>query len=97
MRNKNMKDEYKNMKDEYLSACVSLLFIELSRNLRYADDKLNSESCDAIRFATQTIEILDDHDNIKELDCWINHRKQLRDWAQDILLKGRNKEKENGQ
>lgn len=26
-------------KDEYTSASVSLLFVELSRNLRYAEDK----------------------------------------------------------
>lgn len=34
----------------------------------------------AIRFATQTIEILEDHDNMKKLDCFSNHRKQLKEW-----------------
>jgi hypothetical protein len=77
--------------------------MELSKNLRNAEDKLDASSNNndiytAIRFAKQAKEILEEHDNIKGLDCWIAHRKQLKDWAQDILLKAEiKKEKVSGQ
>jgi hypothetical protein len=75
---------------------VILLFIELSKNLRYAEDKLdtsnnNNDIYTATRFAKQAKEILEEHDNIKGLDYWADHRKQLKDWAQDILLNAERK------
>ncbi len=78
--------------NEFISANVILLFMELTKNLRYAEDKLNDSSNNndvytAMRFAKQAKEILEKQDNQKELDCWIDHRKQLKDWAEDILLR----------
>lgn len=97
-----METETKKMLDDYTSACITLLMIELTKNLRWAENKLNNSGkaqdiYDVVQIATQTKEIMEEYDNNKDLDCWINHRKQLKDWAQDILLKGRNKEKENRQ
>ena len=88
--------------DQFVSANEILLFLELSKNLRYAEDKLDSSSGSndihsAIRLAEQAKDILEKQDGQKELDEWKNHRKQLKEWANDILLKAEKKKIDNEQ
>lgn len=81
--------------DQFVSANEILLFMQLAENLRNAEDKLDNPNDNnihsAIRLAEQAKEILEKQDNQKELDCWIDHREQLKEWAQDILLKAEKK------
>lgn len=103
-------DDINEIMERMENANVTILFLELSKNLRCAEDLLDScnsscSSCSssddkgnvhaAKRFAEQSMEILEEHDKIKEFDCWSNHRKQLKEWAKDILLKVEERKKQN--
>lgn len=70
----------------YVDPNMELLLIEIAKTLRSLED--NQTSPRQRQFVSKLINILKQYDDIKEVEKYDKHRKELINWAEAIINKG---------